>query len=272
MSIELTSPGSRSSSPCSPRPSRATGGTAAPTAFASQLQAASPVATTAALPRRRHGCGGQAMLNLVRNEVGVAEQPPGSNDGAAHRPVPPGHGRLRRRAVVRVLRLLGRPRGRACRSATPGQGFGRVDDVWAWAERSGKAIPAAGAQPQPGDLIVWDEHIGIVESVGADGTDQHDRGQLLRLRRPAHLRQPTAAARSGTSGSARSRLGPCPIPPPKACGSTRSSARSREKKRAEEAEEAAAEEAHAARADKADYLREKLAERAKAEDEAGIGD
>ena len=25
-------------------------------------------------------------------------------------------------------------------------------------------------QPQPGDLIVWDEHIGVVESVDADGT------------------------------------------------------------------------------------------------------
>ena len=37
-------------------------------------------------------------------------------------------------------------------------------------ERSGKAIPAAGAQPQPGDLIVWDEHIGVVESVGPDGS------------------------------------------------------------------------------------------------------
>ena len=47
---------------------------------------------------------------------------------------------------------------------------------------------------------------------------------------------------------------------------------SREKRQAEEAEEAAAEKAHAARATKADYLREKLAERAKAEDEAGIGD
>ena len=42
----------------------------------------------------------------------------------------------------------------------------------------------------------------------------------------------------------------------------------REKKRAEEAPEEAAEEAHTRRADKADYLREKLAERAKAEDEA----
>jgi hypothetical protein len=43
---------------------------------------------------------------------------------------------------------------------------------------------------------------------------------------------------------------------------------SREKARAEEAEEVEAEKAHGRRADKADYLREKLAERAKAEDEA----
>jgi len=47
---------------------------------------------------------------------------------------------------------------------------------------------------------------------------------------------------------------------------------SREKRRAEEAEEAAAEQAHEARAEKADYLREKLAERAKAEDEAATDD
>ena len=46
----------------------------------------------------------------------------------------------------------------------------------------------------------------------------------------------------------------------------------REKHRAEEAEEEAAEKSHARRADKADYLREKLAERAKAEDEAADGD
>jgi hypothetical protein len=49
-----------------------------------------------------------------------------------------------------------------------GQGFGRVDDVWAWAQRSGKAVPA-GSRPEPGDLIVWDEHIGIVSGVDADG-------------------------------------------------------------------------------------------------------
>jgi hypothetical protein len=42
----------------------------------------------------------------------------------------------------------------------------------------------------------------------------------------------------------------------------------RENERAEEAQEVAAEKAHGRRADKADYLREKLTERAKAEDEA----
>jgi hypothetical protein len=42
--------------------------------------------------------------------------------------------------------------------------------------------------------------------------------------------------------------------------------------RAKEAEEPAAEDAHGRRADKADYLREKLAERAAAEDEAAAAD
>ena len=46
----------------------------------------------------------------------------------------------------------------------------------------------------------------------------------------------------------------------------------REHERARTAEEEAAEESHTRRADKADYLREKLAERAKAEDEAAAED
>jgi len=46
----------------------------------------------------------------------------------------------------------------------------------------------------------------------------------------------------------------------------------REKERADEAREPSAEDAHARRADKADYLREKLAERAQSEDEAAGGD
>ena len=46
----------------------------------------------------------------------------------------------------------------------------------------------------------------------------------------------------------------------------------REKERADEADETEAEKSHERRADKADYLREKLAERAKAEDEAAADD
>src|SRR5262249_61070448 len=52
-----------------------------------------------------------------------------------------------------------------------GQGFGPVEQVWDWAQRSGKAIPAGTQQPQTGDLIVWGgRHIGMVESVDPDGT------------------------------------------------------------------------------------------------------
>ena len=45
-----------------------------------------------------------------------------------------------------------------------------VDDVYAWAQRTGQGDPAGSGPPLPGDLIVWDEHIGVVESLDADGT------------------------------------------------------------------------------------------------------
>jgi len=111
---------------------------------------------------------GQAIVALVRGEVGVAEQPPGSNDGpriAQYRQATAGSGVGPWCAYFTswAAREAGVPLGDA------GQGFGRVDDVYAWAERAGKAIPAGTGTPQPGDLIVWDEHIGVVESVLPDG-------------------------------------------------------------------------------------------------------
>ena len=148
----------------------ATGGTPAPPAFASQLlQASGPAASAAMVPAAGGSGAGQAMVNLVRNEVGVAEQPPGSNDApriAQYRQATAGAavGPWCAYFVSWAAREAGVPIGDA------GQGFGLVDDVWAWGERSGKAIPAGTGTPQPGDLIVWDEHIGIVESVAADGT------------------------------------------------------------------------------------------------------
>ena len=51
-----------------------------------------------------------------------------------------------------------------------GHGFGSVDAVYAWAQRSGRAMPAGSSLPRPGDLMVWDEHIGVVEGVAPDGS------------------------------------------------------------------------------------------------------
>lgn len=142
------------------------------TAFATALQqAGAPAAAAAAAPVSAAGGtnAGQAIVNLVRNEVGVSEQPPGSNDSpriAHYRRATAGSGVGPWCAyfVSWAAREAGVPIG------DQGQGYGLVDDVWAWGQRTGKAIPASGATPQPGDLIVWDEHIGIVESVGADGS------------------------------------------------------------------------------------------------------
>jgi hypothetical protein len=144
--------------------------TAAP-AFTQALQAAgAPAATAAVLPATGGTPAGQAIVNLARAEIGVTEQPPGSNESpriAQFRQATvgaPGPGPWCAYFVSWAAREAGVPIGDA------GQGYGRVDDVWAWAERSGKSIPAGSGRPQPGDLIVWDEHIGIVESVGADGS------------------------------------------------------------------------------------------------------
>jgi hypothetical protein len=145
-------------------------------AFGAQLAAAGvPGATgvagtaSAATAPPAGGTGaGQAILNAVRGEVGVREQPPGSNDSpriAQYRQATAGSGVGPWCAyfVSWAARQAGVPLGDA------GQGFGRVDDVYAWAQRTGKAIPAGTGKPQPGDLIVWDEHIGVVESVDPNG-------------------------------------------------------------------------------------------------------
>jgi hypothetical protein len=147
-----------------------TSAAAAPTAFASMLQNAGGTATIATTPPATGTGAGQAVLNAVRGEVGVAESPPGSNNSpriAEYRQATAGSGVGPWCAYFTswAARQAGAPLGDS------GQGFGRVDDVYAWAQRTGKAIPnGPGVQPQPGDLIVWDEHIGVVESVDANGT------------------------------------------------------------------------------------------------------
>jgi hypothetical protein len=148
----------------------ATAPTAAPTTTSFATQLASAGTTSALAPDAPATTAGQAIVNLVKKEVGVAEQPPGSNDSpriAQFRQATAGSGVGPWCAYFTswAAREAGVPLG------DNGQGFGRVDDVYAWAQKAGKAVPNTGdVKPQPGDLIVWDEHIGVVESVGADGT------------------------------------------------------------------------------------------------------
>jgi hypothetical protein len=145
----------------------------APTAFASLLGQQGATATAplgAAMPTSGGTSAGRAALAAAQKEVGVTEQPPGSNDApriAHYRKATAGSMVAPWCAyfVSWAAREAGAPLGES------GQGFGAVSDVWDWGQRNGKAIPAGQGPPQPGDLIVWDgRHLGIVESVGADGS------------------------------------------------------------------------------------------------------
>ena len=147
----------------------------AASSFSDQLLSASTGATlgaapTSAVASRPAGSVGQAIVNAALPEVGVSEQPPGSNDSpriAQYRQATAGSGVGPWCAYFAswACRQAGVPLG------DNGQGFGRVDDVYAWGQRTGRAIPnGSGAHPRAGDLIVWDEHIGIVQSVDQDGT------------------------------------------------------------------------------------------------------
>jgi hypothetical protein len=110
----------------------------------------------------------QRILGIAGGEIGQREDPPGSNDSpriAQYRSAVPGGpvGPWCAYFVSWVAKEAGVPLG------DQGQGFASVDALWAWAQESGRAVPAGGG-PRPGDLIVWNEHVGIVERVGADGT------------------------------------------------------------------------------------------------------
>jgi hypothetical protein len=111
---------------------------------------------------------GRRMLGIAAHELGQHEDPPGSNNSAriaAYRTATPGGpvGPWCAYFVSWVAAKAGMPLG------DHGQGFASVDALWAWAEHSGHAV-SASSTPRPGDLIVWDEHVGLVERVDPDGT------------------------------------------------------------------------------------------------------
>lgn len=168
------SPAGASAAPVSPAWSP-DGAAPVPSAFASMLSSAAPGAAAVSPPAGSSvggvtplgGDAGSRMIGLAQQELarGVAEQPPGSNDGpriAEYRTATAGSGVGPWCAyfVSWLARQAGTPVGEA------GQGFGSVDALHAWAQRTGRTTDT----PAPGELVVWDEHVGLVTGVDPDGT------------------------------------------------------------------------------------------------------
>ena len=122
-------------------------------------------ATTAVAPVGE--TAGLRALDAARSQLGVTEQPPGSNDGpdiASYRGAVAGSYAGAPWCAYFVswcAAQAGAPIGDG------GTGLGSVEAVTAWAQRTGRFT----TEPAPGELILFGgRHIGIVESVNADGT------------------------------------------------------------------------------------------------------
>jgi len=152
--------------PAAPAPVAAASSAQPTTTFSSALATASASSPAATASAGGASTAGRAALAAAQPELGVAEQPPGSNDSpriAQYRSAvagAPGPGPWCAYFVSWAARQAGAPLG------DYGQGFGRVDDIWSWAQRSRRTTDT----PSPGDLVVWDEHVGIVQSVAPDGS------------------------------------------------------------------------------------------------------
>lgn len=113
---------------------------------------------------------GAKVLAAATTQLGVTEDPPGSNDGpaldayrsavAGSQPGQPWCAEFASWAAAQA----GEPIGDL------GQGLNSVAGITDWASRTGRLLPAS-ATPAPGDLILYgDRHVGIVESVNPDGS------------------------------------------------------------------------------------------------------
>jgi len=116
------------------------------------------------------GGAGARVLAAAEGQVGVAEQPPGSNDGpelgvyrAAVAGAAPGQPWCAYFASWAAAQA-GVPLG------ADGAGLGAVSQIAEWAASTGRLLPV-DATPAPGDLVLYgDRHVGIVESVEPDGS------------------------------------------------------------------------------------------------------
>jgi hypothetical protein len=140
------------------------------TTGATGLTGTTGIATTGGVTAPAGSTATQRLLAAAEGEIGQTEQPPGSNDSpriAEYRTATSGSGVGPWCAYFAswAAQQAGIPLGEA------GQGFGSVDAVTSWAQRTGRFIPTGTGTPQAGDLITWgSRHIGIVESVDADGS------------------------------------------------------------------------------------------------------
>jgi cell wall-associated NlpC family hydrolase len=140
---------------------------ATPSAGTAQAPFAKALGQAAAAGATGGSDAGLRALAVAEREIGVTEQPPGSNDGP----------RIAQYRSAVAGSYAGAPwcayfvSWAAAQAGAPigpnGQGLGSVAGITDWARSTGRLTN----DPQPGDLILFGtEHVGIVESVNADGT------------------------------------------------------------------------------------------------------
>jgi hypothetical protein len=135
----------------------------ATTAYAPQL---APPWAVGAYPALDASQAGLRMLAAASGEIGVEEEPLGSNDGpriAQYRAASGAEatpGRWCAYFVSWAAAQAGAPLG------DYGGGFASVSQIEEWASRTGRLVPP-GEPPRPGDIVLYGaDHVGIVESVG----------------------------------------------------------------------------------------------------------